>query len=197
MRQACSDVSLMKAKTRFLQDRNIHHSFFSFSHPTLELIYPVVFFFFQKKNQKAFAKDSNLGTSGPRELIHLMILFFFQKKKQKAFVLLRKKCKPNLELIQLTAPIEKRFASPVFAQNSAKPTLGVWGLAPKKSINLLINLSNDILLFPEKEAKSVCFASQKVCWLTINRNPRCSRPRWVPSIDPIVLFFFWKKKQKA
>jgi hypothetical protein len=40
---------------------------------------------------------------------------------------------------------------------SAKPTLGVWGLAPKKKKNL----SNSLLLFPEKEAKSVSSASQK------------------------------------
>jgi hypothetical protein len=40
-------------------------------------------------------------------------------------------------------------------QTSAKPTLGVWGLAPKKE-------SNISLLFPEKEAKSVCSASQKI-----------------------------------
>jgi hypothetical protein len=62
--------------------------------------------------------------------------FFFQKKKQKAFVLLRR----------------KRLAT----QNSAKPTQGVWGRAPRKP-----NPYEDILLFPEKEAKTVCSASQK------------------------------------
>jgi hypothetical protein len=40
-------------------------------------------------------------------------------------------------------------------QTSAKPTQGVWGRAPKE------NTVKSILLFPEKEAKSVCSASQK------------------------------------
>jgi hypothetical protein len=44
------------------------------------------------------------------------MFFFFQKKKQKALF---------------------RFAED-YAQISAKPTLGVWGLAPKKPIDRLI-----------------------------------------------------------
>jgi hypothetical protein len=71
--------------------------------------------------------------------IEAVAFFFFQKKKQKAFVLLRR----------------RSWA----AQTSAKPTLGVWGRAPKR---LFDYSSNSLLHFPEKEAKSVCSASQKV-----------------------------------
>jgi hypothetical protein len=53
-----------------------------------------------------------------------------------------------------------RFAEGLLPQPSAKPTLGVWGLAPKKTINVLNNWSNSILLF-QKRSKSVCSASQK------------------------------------
>jgi hypothetical protein len=42
---------------------------------------------------------------------------------------------------------------------SAKPTQGVWGLAPKKNDIS----SNGILLFPEKEAKSVGFPRETSC----------------------------------
>jgi hypothetical protein len=42
-----------------------------------------------------------------------------------------------------------------FAQNSAKPTLGVWGRAPK-------TLYIESLLFPEKEAKSVALRGFKL-----------------------------------
>jgi hypothetical protein len=48
----------------------------------------------------------------PATAIDLIVFFFFQKKKQKAFVLLR-----------------RRFLE---AHNSAKPTQGVWGRAPKE-----------------------------------------------------------------
>jgi hypothetical protein len=48
-------------------------------------------------------------------------------------------------------------------QTSAKPTLGVWGLAPKKPANQVVFIIMDILFFfPEKEAKSACSASRKV-----------------------------------
>jgi hypothetical protein len=70
------------------------------------------------------------------KLFSLVVFFFFQKKKQKALF---------------------RFAEGQYStQNSAKRTLGVWGRAPKEYIlsNEAIELSG-ILLFPEKEAKSV------------------------------------------
>jgi hypothetical protein len=62
------------------------------------------------------------------------VFFFFQKKKKKALF---------------------RFAEALWAaQPSAKPTLGVWGRAPSKFL-LMFNSSSGILLFSEKEAKSV------------------------------------------
>jgi hypothetical protein len=45
-------------------------------------------------------------------------------------------------------PIFFSLAEGFLTHNSAKPTQGVWGLPPRNS-------SNSVLLFPEKEAKSV------------------------------------------
>jgi hypothetical protein len=95
------------------------------------------------------------------------VSFFFQKKKQKALVLLRRRLSHTY--------------------NSAKPTQGVWGRAPSKS---------DTLLFPEKEAKSVCSASQKS-----NTYPNLGEadPGGSGGVPPAkaIPFFFQKKKQKA
>jgi hypothetical protein len=72
------------------------------------------------------------------------VFFFFQKKKQKAFVLLRR---------MFVDPKEPRRAN-VFGSFLKKNTP-----CPKN----LTNLSRGVLLFPEKEAKSVCSASQNAC----------------------------------
>jgi hypothetical protein len=69
-----------------------------------------------------------------------MMFFFFQKKKQKAFVLLRR-------ILFLPTP-------------SVKQNHGGLEGCPKKTSDV-VNSSCGILLFPEKEAKSVCSASQK------------------------------------
>jgi hypothetical protein len=53
---------------------------------------------------------------------------------------------------------EDSFGSPILGE--ADPG-GSGGRAPQKP-TLLINSSNDILLFPEKEAKSVCSAWQEL-----------------------------------
>jgi hypothetical protein len=94
----------------------------------------VVFFFFQKKKQKAlfrFAEDpampKNLGEAdsgclGARINHHCQVSFFFQKKKQKALF-----C----------------FAEGSVAQPSAKPTQGGWGLAPKKPTIIVRFSSSD------------------------------------------------------
>jgi hypothetical protein len=55
------------------------------------------------------------------------VVFFFSRKEAKALVLLRRRQHQT--------------------QTSAKPTLGVWGLAPKKPTNLVI-------FFSRKEAKA-------------------------------------------
>jgi hypothetical protein len=92
----------------------------------------VISFFFQNKKQKAlfgFAEFRAILVLGltnrlifflqfthkmsPCVLTRLAIFFFFQKKKQKALF-----C----------------FAEVWAAQNSAKPTLGVWGRAPSKTL---------------------------------------------------------------
>jgi hypothetical protein len=59
------------------------------------------------------------------------------------------------------------FAEGLWAQISAKPTLGVWGLAPKKRDNLMLSSvlekeTRRVLLF-QKRSKSVSSASRKVC----------------------------------
>jgi hypothetical protein len=113
------------------------------------------------------------------------ILFFFQKKKQKAFVLLRRRA--------------------LLTRNSAKPTLGVWGLAPKKNHSYSSTVDDILFFFPEKEAKSACSASQKFTFLTRNSaKPTLGVWGLAPkknhsyssTVDDI-LFFFQKKKQKA
>jgi hypothetical protein len=121
----------------------------------------VVFFFFQKKKQKALvllrrnrshthileADPGGLEANPQRNnrpvdillILDLIALFFFQKKKQKAFVLLRRKRSHT--------------------HTSAKPTLGVWGLAPKKQSICsypLDTVFSGTLLFPEEKGKSVC-----------------------------------------
>jgi hypothetical protein len=64
------------------------------------------------------------------------------------------------------------FHRQLAAQPSAKPTLGVWGLAPKESVCLM-----EFLLFPEKEAKSVVllrrrqFSSAKLPLEVSNNRP--------------------------
>jgi hypothetical protein len=68
-----------------------------------------------------------------------MMFFFFQKKKQKAFVLLRR-------ILFLPTP-------------SVKQNHGGLEGCPKKTSDV-VNSSCGILLFPEKEAKGVCSASQ-------------------------------------
>jgi hypothetical protein len=80
------------------------------------------------------ADPGGLGRA-PRRTLYVAF-FFFQKKKQKALVLLRRRLSPT--------------------QISAKPTLGVWGRAPRRALNLC-----SILLFPEKEAKSVSFCKKR------------------------------------
>jgi hypothetical protein len=64
---------------------------------------------------------------------------------------------------------------------------------------------NSVLLFPEKEAKSVCSASQKIMGYPI--LPRSgttgfwglapNKLIFLKSIGLVVFFFFQKKKQKA
>jgi hypothetical protein len=98
----------------------------------------MVFFFFQKKKQKAlFCSAENHTQPKTRRSrlwgsAGLIVSFFFQKKKQKALVLRRRRSST--------------------AQISAKPTLGVWGHAPKKPTTLIV--------FPEKESKSVVLLRQ-------------------------------------
>jgi hypothetical protein len=62
----------------------------------------------------------------PYDLQPVVIFFFFQKKKQKAFVLLRRR--------------------PWAAQVSAKPTLGVWGRAPRKNTQYIFQYINCVPL---------------------------------------------------
>jgi hypothetical protein len=70
-----------------------------------------------------------------------VVFFFFKKKKQKAFALLRRRV--------------------LVTQNSAKPTQGgLGGVPPRKPLRP--TTGSGVLLFPEKEAKSVSAASQKV-----------------------------------
>jgi hypothetical protein len=124
-------------------------------------------YFFQKKKEKVFVPESpnkcgvQMGaTTQPqrqrystgffpvpgkaRPMIirgfHQIIAFFFSRKEAKALVLLRR----------------KQF------YNSAKPTLGVWGLAPKETINRMA------LFFTRKEAKESSSARTqglRVSWL--------------------------------
>jgi ribosomal protein L24E len=67
--------------------------------------------FFSRKEAKALV----LLRRSPFLVIISRLILFFSRKEAKALVLLRR----NL----------------LFAQTSAKPTQGVWGLAPKKSID--------------------------------------------------------------
>jgi hypothetical protein len=60
---------------------------------------------------------------------------------------------PEKEAKSVCSASQKALA----AQPSAKPTLGVWGRAPRKS------WANSILLFPEKEAKSVVPLRGRLC----------------------------------
>jgi hypothetical protein len=79
------------------------------------------------------------------------MVFFFQKKKQKAFLCFAEASfYPRLSeadpggLGGVISFFSKRtkelscFAEVAFPQDSAKPTQGVWGLAPKKLIDLLL-----------------------------------------------------------
>jgi hypothetical protein len=69
-------------------------------------------------------------------------------------------------------------------QTSAKPTQGgLGGVPPKKT-----NQSRDILLFPEKEAKSVSSASQKAGLLTEN-SAKPTKGVWglAPSFGPKII----------
>jgi hypothetical protein len=127
----------------------------------------VVYFFFQKKKQKALFRFAEglaaqpsakptLGVWGraPRNLTLMKIFFFFQKKKQKALF---------------------RFAEGLATQPSAKPTLGVWGRAPR-NLTLMKNLATQASAKPTLEGLGPC-----------PQEPN-------PYED---IFFFQKKKQKA
>jgi hypothetical protein len=114
-----------------------------------------------------------------------MVFFFFQNKKQKAFVLL------HGHFI-----LKTRLSQP----------RGLEACSRK-----LTNHINSILLFPEKEAKSVCSASQNkvLPWFenvgqSSSPKPPRSGPRGSGGVPPenrpiksIIFFFFQKKKQKA
>jgi hypothetical protein len=67
-----------------------------------------------------------------------MVFFFFQKKKQKALF---------------------RFADSLATHISAKPTLGVWGLAPRNRIsNESISLTVFFFFQKKKQKALFCFA---------------------------------------
>jgi hypothetical protein len=94
---------------------------------------------------------------------------------------------------------------PFHTQCSAKPTLGVWGLPPRKRAHKNTIWADDTLLFPEKEAKSVCSASQKAIPYPnlgeadpggLGACPQ-EKEHTKALFGLMILFFFQKKKQKA
>jgi hypothetical protein len=105
-------------------------------------------------------------------MICLLVFFFFQKKKQKAFVLLRRR-------LWATQP-------------SAKRNHGGLGAGPQKTRPDVVNWAGSSLLFPEKEAKSVCSASQKVMgYLTFREAEPRGFGGWPPKKPELVLLIEW------
>jgi hypothetical protein len=97
-------------------------------------------------------------------------ILLFPEKEAKSVVLLRRR--------------------PLAAQPSAKPTLGVWGLAPKKNSiqRVLFKTSEYILLFPEKRSKKRGSASQKAigCPTLGQADPGVWRLTLKERINPMV-----------
>jgi hypothetical protein len=84
------------------------------------------------------APPKSIGTEAPNWPIVFSVIgfFFFQKKKQKALVLLRR----------------RSFDT----QPSAKPTQGVWGRAPSKT------LRQAVFFFSRKEAKALVLLRRRL-----------------------------------
>jgi hypothetical protein len=88
--------------------------------------YAIVFFFFQKKKQKAlfrfaeFLGNPNLGEADPGGLGACPQ----QNAQLSSFLLFQKRSKS----------VSSASQKAVDPQNSAKPTLGVWGRAPSKTL---------------------------------------------------------------
>jgi hypothetical protein len=119
---------------------------------------------------KPSAKRNHGGLGAGPQQNHsgYMELFFFQKKKQKAFVVFR-----------------RRYGwTQTFRE--AEPR-GSGGWPPAKLLSLYC-----LLLFPEKEAKSICSASQKI-WLDANL-PRSGTTGVWGRARSYMVFFFQKKK---
>jgi hypothetical protein len=81
----------------------------------------------------------------------------------------------------------------VWTQNSAKPTLGVWGRAPKERINLIT-----VFFFQKKKQKALVLLRRMV-WAQISAKPTLGVWGRAPKEETnlIIFFFFQKKKQKA
>jgi hypothetical protein len=120
-----------------------------------------ILLFPEKSKKRLFCFAEDLGTQTFREAEPRGFGGLPPKKTNNALIVSVIVYSNNTLLFLAFVLLRRRLRDPNLPRSG---TTGVWGLAPKNNQYCIVSVivySNNTLLFPEKEAKSVCSASQK------------------------------------